>query len=474
MKFFIKIFLVLLIFISNLNLLKAQPITWQRVYPSAQPDFGRDGIQTLDGGFIIVAINQSPKGTAKLLKLNRYGNEDWTRIIDSMGTVVSIQQSTDSNFIIAGDGNNKGIIIKTNNLGNLIWKKNYSINNELAGFTKVKLLSNNDYLLCGVISFPPKAFLVRTDSSGGVVWQRSFSNGPNNAFASDIIKSKDDHIYFTGFSTVSGHPKTIIGKTSFTGDSLWIKSYGSEGKGDAQSSISIIPESNTELFLTGYYSDFYSSEAHFSKIDSSGDLIFQNVLPQTNESNSMCKTTAGNFAIAGGIATTSDDILFLLLNRNGDVLSRKIFNASGIEGDFSESISETNDRGFIITGYTSFLSVSGQDNNIYVIKTDSIGNAPVSVQNMNNGIPATFKLHQNFPNPFNSSTVIKFEVSNREYLHMKIYDVTGKNINVTTSKYYNPGVYEISFDGSNFASGIYFYKLSSENYTETKKMFQTK
>ena len=465
---------ILIIFFLISDIAFPQAVTWQRVYPTPQPDYGRDGIQTLDGGYIIVAVDQSSNGTAKLLKLDSFGNEEWTRIIDSLGTVVSIKQTVDSNFIIAGDGNNKGLLIKTDKLGNLIWKKYYSINNDLAGFTKIKLLSNSDFLTCGVISFPAKVYLVRTDSSGTVIWQRSFSNGVYDAFAYDIIKSNDEKVYFTGSSIVSGHSKTIIGKTSLIGDSLWIKNYGSDGKGDGQLSVSIVDESNTEFFLTGYYSDFYSTEAHFTRIDSSGNVIFQNILPQTNFANSMCKTSSGNFAIAGGIATTSDDILFLLLNPSGSILSRKVFNSGGIEGDFSESIIETSDKGFLITGYTSFLNASGQDYNIYAIKTDSIGNAPVNIRTLYNEVPTAFRLYQNYPNPFNSSTIIKFEVRKPGYLQIKIHDITGKIIQTDTKAYFNPGVYEINFNGSNLSSGIYFYTLTSGKYSETKRMVQVK
>lgn len=474
MRYIIKIFFLLTLILFSAESLSAQAVTWQRVFPSPQPDYGRDGIQTFDGGFIITAARQSIGGGNFLLKLDSYGNEEWSKIIDSVGLSISIKQTKDSGYILAGGSSGFAMLTKTDRLGNVLWKKLYTIDNNGSTFRKVKISKKGDFILCGVISFPPKAFVVKTDSNGNVIYNLSFSNNSYSANAYDINESNDGSIYLTGLTVVNNKSKTLIAKISDNFQLHWVKSFGTEGKGDAQSGISIIPYSDTELFLTGSYSFFYSTEVHFTKIDSSGNVIFQNILPQVNESNSMCKTSAGNFAIAGGITTISDDILFLLLNRNGDILSRKIFNSSGTEGDFSESIYETNDNGFLITGFTSFLNASNQDYNIYEIKTDSVGNAPVNIRNIQSKIPVTFELYQNYPNPFNSSTTIKFVVRKPGNMKIKISDVNGKSIATIIENYYKIGIYEVIFEANKLSSGIYFYNLASNNYSVTKKMVHIK
>jgi hypothetical protein len=103
----------------------------------------------------------------------------------------------------------------------------------------------------------------------------------------------------------------------------------------------------------------------------------------------------------------------------------------------------------------------------------------VGMQNENNFIPDKYVLHQNFPNPFNPTTKIKFDIplwreKEGRVLSLKIYDILGKGIATLVNEQLQPGTYEVTFDGSNIPSGIYFYKLEIENYIETKKMLMVK
>lgn len=87
-----------------------------------------------------------------------------------------------------------------------------------------------------------------------------------------------------------------------------------------------------------------------------------------------------------------------------------------------------------------------------------------------NELVKEFSLAQNYPNPFNPSTQIKFSINKPSLVTLKIYDVLGKEIKTLVNREMKPGVHFVNFDASNLPSGIYFYRLSSGNYTETKKM----
>lgn len=87
--------------------------------------------------------------------------------------------------------------------------------------------------------------------------------------------------------------------------------------------------------------------------------------------------------------------------------------------------------------------------------------------------PYTFDLSQNFPNPFNPSTVIRFAVPHESFVSIKVFDVTGRTAAVlVNNQKYSQGYYDITFNaaGYNLTSGIYFYKLESENFSEVKRM----
>ena len=85
-------------------------------------------------------------------------------------------------------------------------------------------------------------------------------------------------------------------------------------------------------------------------------------------------------------------------------------------------------------------------------------------------VPADYKLFQNYPNPFNPVTHIRFRVPNPGFVTIKIYNILGKEITVLVNDKYEPGEYNIQFDGSGFSSGIYYYRMTSGNYTATNTM----
>jgi len=89
-----------------------------------------------------------------------------------------------------------------------------------------------------------------------------------------------------------------------------------------------------------------------------------------------------------------------------------------------------------------------------------------------------FKLYENYPNPFNPSTKISYQLPVASHVTLKVYDVLGNEIASLVDEYKSEGKYEIEFNASNLASGIYFYQLKTDqsnvgqarNFTETKKM----
>ncbi len=99
---------------------------------------------------------------------------------------------------------------------------------------------------------------------------------------------------------------------------------------------------------------------------------------------------------------------------------------------------------------------------------------PVGIQNNGKTIPSAFKLYQNYPNPFNPVTKIKFDIPKEGFAKIVIYDLLGREAQTILNTNMRPGAYDITFDGSNLSSGIYFYKLSVGNYTEVKKMVLVK
>jgi len=89
-------------------------------------------------------------------------------------------------------------------------------------------------------------------------------------------------------------------------------------------------------------------------------------------------------------------------------------------------------------------------------------------------IPKSFNLYQNYPNPFNPTTMIKFDLPKSGVVKLSVYDNLGKEIQSIINGYRNSGSYEINFDGSKLSTGVYFYRITTNEISETKRMLLIK
>jgi ligand-binding sensor domain-containing protein len=85
-------------------------------------------------------------------------------------------------------------------------------------------------------------------------------------------------------------------------------------------------------------------------------------------------------------------------------------------------------------------------------------------------VPYEYSLGQNYPNPFNPSTKIQFTIVNRQLTIVKVFDLLGREVATLVNEVKEPGTYTVQFDGSNLASGVYFYRLQAGDFVETKKL----
>ena len=133
------------------------------------------------------------------------------------------------------------------------------------------------------------------------------------------------------------------------------------------------------------------------------------------------------------------------------------------------------------------------ENNVEVISVDSKDNKWFGVQfngltvfredgviltgiesPQNQNLVNSFTLYQNYPNPFNPKSNIKYQIAKAGLVSLFVYNILGRKIYELVNEYKSPGTYEIEFDGSDLSSGVYFYRLTSGKYSETKKLILMK
>ncbi|MFZ4592240.1 MAG: T9SS type A sorting domain-containing protein, partial [Ignavibacteria bacterium] len=92
----------------------------------------------------------------------------------------------------------------------------------------------------------------------------------------------------------------------------------------------------------------------------------------------------------------------------------------------------------------------------------------------NTGTIKSYQLFNNYPNPFNPVTTIKFQIPKDAAVSLKVFNSLGQEIETLKSEYMKTGLYTINWNGSRYSSGVYYYVLRSDSYTETKRMVMIK
>jgi hypothetical protein len=134
----------------------------------------------------------------------------------------------------------------------------------------------------------------------------------------------------------------------------------------------------------------------------------------------------------------------------------------------------------LVTAPSGVLSFgTDQNNELYVLCNNGIiyrfnqGGATDTGENPPL-LPDRFALEQNFPNPFNPETNIRFMLKGSGLTSLKVYDVLGREVETLVNAHVEAGTHQVLFDGANLSSGVYLYRLVTPGFTETKAMLLAK
>ncbi len=149
-----------------------------------------------------------------------------------------------------------------------------------------------------------------------------------------------------------------------------------------------------------------------------------------------------------------------------DTLWTKTF--GGSYWDYGCSIQQTSEGGYIIAGCTYSYGAGSYD--VYLIKTG----AETSVRDLIRKQSLEFRLYDNYPNPFNASTVISFELRVASDVKLIVYDVQGREVQSLVTGHLSLGYHKVVWNAEGFASGVYFARLESEGFNQMHKLLLIK
>lgn len=291
------------------------------------------------------------------------------------------QQTSDGGYVIAGSTKNvsdvSSYLVKTDSSGAITWTKVFEGGAEDRS-TFVQQTSDGGYILCGYsYSFTnglTDAHIIKTKDDGDTLWSKHFG-GSSYDGASSIRQTSDGGYIATGNvnSFGAGNSDAYLLKLDSNGNTLWAKGYGGTG---VDYGASVQQTSDGGFIVAGYTNSFGAGgyDVLLIKTSSAGDTLWSKTYGGSSDeySSSVQQTGDGGYIIAGntgGFGAGDADVYLIRTNSGGDNLWTKTYGGPAV--DAASSVQQTEDAGFIIAGYT--ISFGGGMEDVYVIRTDSNG-----------------------------------------------------------------------------------------------------
>jgi len=361
--------------------------------------------------------SSSSGSAALLIKTDSNGNRLWERTFDEACSDASFsaQQTFDGGYILAGareplGGVRNAWLIKTDSNGNKLWEKTFggSIDNE---GRCVRQTSDGGYVIVGFINrgYPPNVWLIKTDSNGNELWDRTLG-GSNYASGWAVQQTLDGGYIIAGEIAIphsgnAGEP--LLMKTDSSGSMLWFNHFNYGPSDDIATSV--LQTFDGEYVIAGATLNGPNGgdDVFLIKADSSGNKLWDKTYGGTNTDDGACvdETSDGGYVIAGNTASFGagqQDVWLIRTDSNGNNLWDNTY--GGTEGDGGTAVQQTSDGGYIVAGYTTSFGNGGDD--FWLIKTDSLGNSEVPSPNTPVGSPVTVHLvNDNVTATFSNVTV---------------------------------------------------------------------
>jgi hypothetical protein len=446
---------------------------------------GMSVLQTPDKGYVITGEGTSGKSPF-LMKTDSLGDTVWTRSYARGGMGREVIQTDDRGYAITGSIEGDACLIKTDSSGDTIWLRKYGGSGEEEGRSVIQV-ADGGYMVSG--AYESSFYLIRTDSGGDTLWTRVYNDTLLKQIGCSLVEAVDGGFIVVGARRCCGSDlDAAICETKIlpSGGIEWSKRIRVRQNNAA---TGIIRTTDSCYVVTGYVRDEGESEAAcLIKIDSSGDTIWTRTYSPSwldEIGHSVIQTGDGGYLIAGQSGTNmycqfkaylikTDSMGDTLWTRKFDYDSCYYFyggpHSDTCSSNMGYSVKQTADGGYIIAGMAASWEQGGYvDRKMYLIKTDSLGRVCSVQEEANDLKPGTESLTI-YPNPFLRTTTIRYSVSKKASVSLKVFDVTGRCVETLVSGEKKPGYRETELGTKNLGPGVYFAKFEAGDHKEVQKL----
>jgi hypothetical protein len=458
-------------------------VTFQRTYGGTLHDYGYSVQQTADSGYVLTGYVGRSAGFIEvwLVKTDANGDTLWTRTFG--GTAWddgrSVQQTADGGYIVAGTtwsygaGSCDVYLVRTDARGDTLWTKVFGGTGRDYGYS-VQQTADDGFIIAGTThsygAGVEDVYLVKTDPDGDTLWTRTYG-GSGHDEGWSVIQTADSGYIIAGYtkSFGAGWRDVYLIKTDALGDTQWTRSFGGTGN---EVGCSVQQTTDSGYVIAGATESFGAGHAdiYLIRTNVGGDTLWTKTFggASTDSGFSVGQTTDSGYIIAGrtnSFGVGGGDAYLIKTDADGDTLWTKSFGGTGNEAGCS--VQQTKDDGYIIVGRTS--SFGAGSNDVYLIKTDSLGNVAVAEPKTSPTRASALSLTCE-PNPSSGATTIRtsFIVPRSS---LSVYDASGRRVRTFTVNRTPCTVWDGTDElGHVLPSGTYFAVLTAAGQHATARI----
>lgn len=447
--------------------------TFYKTFDGPGNDVGRFVIQTSDGGYAIVGKTNSYGAggyDAWLLKTDANGDTLWTKTygdtLDDAGYCV--RQTSDGGFIIAGfktipQRYTDGWVFKTDANGKLEWEHTFGgdLNGDVAAF--LVSAPNHTFVVSGVSN--SKSYVFKINENDTILWEHTyFSNNNSGAYS---------------LCPLSGGGYAVVGSFQYSGGGGWYPNFFKiKESGDLSWQITLIDGGSAGFVIETadkglvFGGSWGGQLLNVKKIGASGLEKWEYSAPAEymTSATSAVETSDGNVVVTDNSGFAS----FRKLNNQGDTLWTQSVNINDEFPRFT-SLQLTGDGGLIMTGYGKS---SAYDHQVILVKTTGDGSM-TGIHSQQESLNIV-RLRQNYPNPFFTSTRLRFSLPVSDHVELYITDIQGRRVKTLLNESLSSGIHDLFWDGTDAtgyscSAGVYYATLKTKNgMLFTRKLIKTR
>jgi predicted secreted protein len=383
-------------------------LKWSKTFGNLGDDVGDSVQKTSDGGYVIAGFTDSygvGGDDVWLIKTDSDGNKVWDKKFGGTSDDVgwSVQQTSNDGYVVAGGTSSYGAgardawLIKTDSNGNKVWDKTFGGASFDDGMS-VRQTSDGGYIIAGGTSSygagGEDVWLIKTDSDGNEVWDKTFGGTSDDAGWS--VRETSDGGYIIAGLTESygaGGEDVWLIKTDSDGNKAWDKTFGGTSFDEGE----LVQQTSDGGYIVAGYTGSYGAggeDVWLIKTDSDGNKVWDKTFGGTSDDAgwSVQQTSDGGYVIVGGTSSYGaggEDVWLIKTDSNGNKVWDKTF--GGTADDDGISVRQTPDGGYVIAGATVSYGAGGED--VWLIRVVSGAGAQNSAPN----IPSN-------PSPVNQAT----------------------------------------------------------------------